>query len=319
MRFANIPNGLYAVSNNLVMDSCTIERNYNVPQIVYQKGAKTSITNCTFSHNTGGHSVITIQQSNLHYTNSSISNNNMTGITILETSVTFSGRNVIQNNRNTEGAGITYIPTLSNYIAIEGELLLLNNTADKHGGAILVLQVQSLASMSAQTPHCTLSFFDDHGFSSSVIFSENRAEKGGSDMYGATLIDCSYGNSYTAKHVGQHNETSYYFDIDAKFVHYFQFNNTDRLSSMSSDPIMVCFCNSSGLPYCSDRTQHIQTYPGLEFSTTIATVGYYGGTSPGAVQVTAQHATLVRSYPGQSENPSCFQLNTFSYRTRHQQ
>ena len=34
-----------------------------------------------------------------------ISDNNMTGITLIETSATFSGHNVIQNNRNTEGAG----------------------------------------------------------------------------------------------------------------------------------------------------------------------------------------------------------------------
>ena len=314
MRFANMTNGFHASSNNLVMDSCAIERNFNVPLIVYLKGATTSITNCTFSHNTGGRSVITIQQSTLHYTNSSISNNNMTGITLLETTAWFRGRNVIQNNRNTEGAGITYIPTLSNYIVvIEGELLLLNNTADKHGGAILVLQVLSLASMSnpMQPPPCILNF-DEAKNSSLVIFSENRADKGGSDMYGATMMDCynSYSTHFYEKHVGQRNETSYYFDMDPQLVHYFLFNNTDRLSSMSSDPIMVCFCNNSGLPDCSDRTQHhIQTYPGLEFSTTIVTVGYYGGTSPGAVQVTAQHATLVRSYPGQSENTSCFQLN----------
>ena len=79
---------------------------------------------------------------------------------------------------------------------------------------------------------------------------------------------------------------------------------------MSSDPIMVCFCNtSSNLPDCSDRTpRHIQTYPGLEINTTIATVGYYGGTSPGVVQVSAQHAKVVRFY-GQSETTNCFQLH----------
>ena len=45
---------------------------------------------------------------------------------------------------------------------------------------------------------------------------------------------------------------------------------------------------------CSDRTHHIQTYPGIEINTSIATVGYYGGTSPGVVLVSAQHAILVR-------------------------
>ena len=108
-------------------------------------------------------------------------------------------------------------------------------------------------------------------------------------------------------HVGHPNETSWYFDTP--LMKHLHFSNTDRLSSMSSDPIMVCFCNTTtNLPDCSDRTHHIQTYPGLEINTTIATVGYYGGTSPGDVQVSAQHATLVRYY-GQNQTTNCFQLH----------
>ena len=130
-------------------------------------------------------------------------------------------------------------------------------------------------------------------------------------MYGAILMGCdtccdNYFDSHVS-HVGLPNETSWYFDNPLmKQLH---FSNTDRLSSMSSDPIMVCFCNTtSNLPDCSDRTNHIQTYPGLEINTSIATVGYYGGTSPGAVLVSAQHATLVRSY-GQNVTTNCFQLH----------
>ena len=43
-------------------------------------------------------------------------------------------------------------------------------------------------------------------------------------------------------------------------------------------------------------------------NTTIATVGYYGGTSPGVVQVSAQNSKLVHFY-GQTETTSCFQLH----------
>ena len=244
----------------------------------------------------------------------------MTGITVILTSAKFSGRNVIQNNRNTEGAGIILL--LSSYIGVDGELLLYNNTADNHGGAILVKQPLLLASqqsnrlltfeISMKGSHsCTLQLADD---TSTIKLSGNRAGKGGSDMYGATLMGCDnrvdYNDSYYNKiipHVGHPNETSWYFDTPLmKQLH---FSNTDRLSSMSSDPIMVCFCNTtSNLPDCSDRTNHIQTYPGLEINTSIATVGYYGGTSPGAVLVSAQHATLVRYY-GQNATTNCFQLH----------
>ena len=44
---------------------------------------------------------------------------------------------------------------------------------------------------------------------------------------------------YDVPHVGRPNETTWYFDTPLmKQLH---FSNTDRLSSMSSDPIMVCF------------------------------------------------------------------------------
>ena len=175
-----------------------------------------------------------------------------------------------------------------------GELCLYNNTADEGGGAILV---QSSTYAVDHQKECTITI----GYGT-INFSGNRARKAGSDIYGAVLMGCD-----DVPHVGQPNETSWYFDTPLS--KYFNFTSTDRLSSMASDPIMVCFCNNSGLPDCSDRTQHhMQSYPGLEINTSIATVGYYGGTSPGVVQVSTQHATLVRSY-GQSINKNCFQLH----------
>ena len=242
---------------------------------------------------------------NFLVSNCLISDNNMTGIVILKSTdeLFFIGRNVIQNNRNTEGAGIILMDYA--YIIVSGELLLYNNTADKHGGAILAMN--PLFNSQLHHSYCTMNLY---GASSSVIFSGNRAGQGGSDMYGAILMDCDpYYSDDTGhiSHVGHSNETSWYFDTP--LMKHLNFSNSDRLSSMSSDPIMVCFCNTTtNLPDCSDRTHHIQAYPGLEINTTIATVGYYGGTSPGVVKVTAQHATLVRYY-GQNETTECFQLH----------
>ena len=292
-------------ANVVDIKNCQFEESQSVGAILYLGITHTVITNCTFSNNTGGQSVIVIhhetQYNIITITNSTISDNNMTGITIVESNgVTFTGRNLIQNNRNTEGAGITLQNTA--HIDVQGELLLYNNTADRNGGAILVKQ--PLYYLIKQLSHCTLSLDDDH--SSSVTFSGNRAGKGGSDMYGAILMGCDNVRAHVP-HVGLPNETSWYFNTP--LMKHLHFNNTDRLSSMSSDPIMVCFCNTTtNLPDCSDRTHHMQTYPGLEINTSIATVGYYAGTSPGVVLVSAQHATLVRCY-GQNETTSCFQLH----------
>ena len=202
---------------------------------------------------------------------------------------------MIQNNRNTEGAGI--ILSYNSYIQVEGQLYLYDNVVDQHGGAILVLRSYCLHEYLMQFLYV---HYTSMTIPAPVTFSGNKALKGGSDMYGATLMGCG-NNSHgrLVPRIGHPNDTSWYFDTP--LMKYFHFNNTDRLSSMSSDPIMVCFCNTtSNLPDCSDRTHHIQTYPGLEINTSIATEGYYGGTSPGNVLVSAQHATIIRYY-GQNE------------------
>ena len=326
MRFANkliygfmLLDTNFVLSNALQMDGCQFIGSTGVTFVIYLYQVAPRIINCIFSNNTSdedGRSVVTIELSGISAVIHSciISDNNMTGITLIKAFATFSGRNVIQNNRNTEGAGIALFG--SSYIIIEGELLLYNNTAVKHGGALLVTQSKlhvlpersRLIYDSSTISTCAMEFENN---SSSVFFSGNRAGEGGSDMYGAKLMGCSMikdGHPYSQiPHVGHPNETSWYFDTP--LMKHLHFSNTDRLSSMSSDPIMVCFCNTTtNLPDCSDRTHHIQTYPGLEINTSIATVGYYGGTSPGDVQVTAQHATVVRYY-GQNQTTNCFQLH----------
>ena len=305
---------------SLKMDNCIIERSQSGTAILLVSSIAYLINNCTFSNNSGSQSVIMIHKNDDSFggcqwniysqvvfescsiiSNCLISDNNMTGIAILKNTqgLFFQGRNVIQNNRNTQGAGIVLMNNI--YIDVTGELLLYNNTADKHGGAILV--IHPLLNTQLPSSYCTMSLH-----CGSVIFSGNRAGQGGSDMYGAILMGCDGGIGWGyVSHAGHPNEISWYFDTNLmKNLH---FSNTDRLSSMSSDPIMVCFCNTTtNLPDCSDRTHHIQTYPGLEINTSIATVGYYGGTSPGVVKVTAQHARLVRYY-GQNETTQCFQLH----------
>ena len=299
-RFAGFElENLYSVSiSNSHFHGC-----YNLPSVLLViSNVYLSIKNSIFFNNTNGRSVITFCKSNTYITNSIISDNSMVGITAIRCNIDFHGRNVIQNNRHTEGAGITLISP--GIIRTHDELYLLNNTAKNHGGAILVLPISSSLTLYFKNTvtQCSFDFFTD----SFISFSGNTAGRGGDNVYGASLLNCVAPIFINAPYVGQRNETSYYFD--SPLLKYFHIADTDRLSSMSSDPIMVCFCITDR-PDCSDRTpRHIQTYPGLEINTTIATVGYYGGTSPGVVQVSALNAKLVHFY-GQNETTSCFQLH----------
>ena len=305
MTFANLTTAVSVKTSSqcsnahLKIEHCWLDGSRNVSLLLYSYQVNTVIVNSTFSNNIGGKSVISMYggSSNI-IENSTIVDNNMTGLRLISSTVKFVGYNVIRNNSNKDGAGITLL--YESNIVIDGKLLLCNNTAYRHGGGIVLLRIIALSDL------CTLRFSPN----SRLIFQENRAGEGGSDTYGLKLMDCRQNVQYVNDHthsIGLPNETSYYFDTH--LMKYLHFSNTDKLSSMSSDPIMVCFCNKSNLPDCSDRTQHhIQTYPGLEINTSIATVGYYGGTSPGAVLVTAQHATLVRYY-GQNLTTNCFQLH----------
>ena len=160
MRFANIHFGGFVltctnsnINTRIQMDSCQFIGSSGVPSIIYLFKVQANITNCIFFNNTSdvnGRSVITLEHTGFRDVihSCTISDNNMTGITVILTSAKFSGHNVIQNNRNTEGAGITLL--LSSYIGVDGELLLYNNTADNHGGAILVKQSLLLASQQSK-------------------------------------------------------------------------------------------------------------------------------------------------------------------------
>ena len=144
------------------MVECQFEGSRNA-QVVYLKQTHAVITNCTFSNNTGtgSQSAITIYQTDLHrtfITSSIISDNNMTGITLIDTGARFIGCNVIRNNRNTEGAGISLIHYAD--IEVDGELFLVNNTAETRGGAILL--EQPLWPLQYERPLCSLNFVSNN-------------------------------------------------------------------------------------------------------------------------------------------------------------
>ena len=313
MTFANQHTSLFLRSFPRFNNTCMLhmvdsqfEGSHNMyKSIIHLNQARTAITNCTFSNNTGTGSVISIFQTHFDrtfITSSTISDNSMTGIYLFGTNARFIGRNVIQNNRNTEGAGIKLAQYA--YIEVDGELFLVNNTAGLQGGALFMVQRSVFAPSDYFKVHrvCSVNFLTS---SSSVTFSGNRAGKGGSDMYNAILVNCDCNGKHISN-IGHRHTASWYFGTP--LMKHFHFSNTDQLSSMSSDPIMVCFCNSKALLDCSNRTRHrIETYPGLEISTSIATVGYYGGASPGDVLVSAQRATIAQYY-GQSRS-SCFKLH----------
>ena len=94
--------------NTLTITNSRFEGCYNLPSVLLvmsEQFNQVTISNSTFSNNTCGRSVITFYRTTGIIMNSSISDNSMTGVTVIENGVEFRGHNVIQNNRYTEGAG----------------------------------------------------------------------------------------------------------------------------------------------------------------------------------------------------------------------
>ena len=254
-----------------------------------------NITNCVFLDNSGGSAVSVSTTDRLLLSNVTFTNNSMTAIAVWNGVVQFNGRNKIQNNQAT---GIFLQG--SSYIKVDdnSELILLNNSDSTVGGAIHVNDMRTF-----QNDYCSILVSND----SQIIFSGNRAVEGGGDVYGARLVDCLDIDYNHVPRQGQPNETSWYFNIPQS--HRMNFSNTDLFSSMSSDPIMVCFCENK-IPNCSKRfLSHQGLFPGEEAKTEIATVGNYGGTSSGTVSIAVHNASLVRPYGPQGTTARCHKLH----------
>ena len=282
-----------------------------------------TIVNSTFQHNSGIAAIVAVNVASLEIHNITISDNNMTAIMLDNTLLISTGYNVIQCNTNIKGTGVQMASNSAIRINGNSTLVFCNNTAKSVGGAILVQQVLPrpvfLTICSIMPGFFTATQQQTHG---KIVFNGNHAEQGGSDTYGLNLINCECRDERKIEKmiqaVGNKNDTSYYFNISTleNYID-FQFYNFNKLSSMSSEPIMVCFCdnfNNNLLPNCTNRTHpYVSIYPGQEVDVTIATVGYYGGTSFGTVLIDVENLTLISPQQLQATTANCSKLSLALY------
>ena len=279
----------------ITMKDILFSSNKNMNSAIRLSVEKVNITNCVFLDNSGGSAISVSTTDRLLLSNVTFTNNSMTAVAVWNGVVQFNGRNKIQNNQAT---GIFLQG--SSYIKVDdnSELIFLNNSDSTVGGAIHVNDMRIF-----QNDYCSILVSND----SQIKFSGNRAVEGGGDVYGARLVDCLDIDNNHVPRQGQPNETSWYFNIPQS--HRMNYSNTDLLSSISSDPIMVCYCENK-IPNCSKRfLSHEGLFPGEVAKTDIATVGNYGGTSSGTVSIAVHNASLVRPYGPQGTTARCHKLH----------
>ena len=218
---------------------------------------------------------ISIDVSNITLSGKVTFANNIEGAVILYSSTLTitSGANVnFTNNSVMDSGGAIYLNSSPFYVESGANITFVNNSAFDRGGAIFVKPgIPSDATVS-RIGRSSANFFHNCFFHPlylndseiTISFDRNVAGNGGDDIYGASLEDC------------------YSYQTDQLKI--------DRVgppsvSSVSSDPLRVCLCDSHGVPQCEISKVYQNVHPGESFTVPAVLVGwdYKNGATTGVV------------------------------------
>ena len=202
--------------------------------------------------------------------NCQLINNEGTAIESYYSTMTLFGENLFSNNTSIKGGALVLYESYL-YFTQYSRTLFTNNQATDIGGAIYVNQLPYFRKDHLDHPPCfyqALSSKDSRDVY--VGFKENSAINGGHDIYGGTL----HGRCRALVNSAKLYRSSFHFQ-------------NKSLSSVTSDPLRVCLCDSLGVPQCAvkgyiyrDLTAY---YPGEVFTIPAVVVGTDFGSVPGIV------------------------------------
>ena len=242
--------GAYGISNyennyTLVMKNVSFSQNSDITStrlVTVQLTWPVTILDCTFEGNYG------------------------TPIQVVQSTLDILGNVKFVNNSGLKGGALS-LEYSRLYVANNTRILFKNNTAIDTGGAIFVLSSRTFTLCFYQFPE----FLNSRNPTIQLLFVNNSAVRGGSNLYGAALREnCIVSSKVTNSSV-------------SVFERFFFFNDKlkPNLSPISSDPRRVCLCNDHGQPMCADVNYIFvnQTrFPGEKFNISAVVVGYEFGT-----------------------------------------
>ena len=165
------------------------------------------------------------------------------------------------NNTAIAQGGAIYLSSSTLHIEAGVNLTFVNNIAHEKGGAIYIDPGASLASLATYhgTHQDQFNCFFNHSFNApvNISFYNNKAEKGGDDVYGAAVSDCPNGVRICS-----------------------------GMSAVSSDPLLVCICDRNGRPQCdplSNVTHEYNVFPGQTSTVPVVLVGVEYSRTTGVV------------------------------------
>ena len=215
---------------------------------------------------------------NFMISNCTFSNNEGSGLGLINTIVTFRGQNNFINNRGYSGGGIYMASGSYLYLTSDANLSFINNYANTTGGAINVGQtvinfsIAFSVAFSDSAKYFTSCFYQfvDGSQSKHFYFNSNTAETAGSVIYGGSVGNCFLENRNL-------DEPTDFFLAISTFV------NQSGYSLISSEPRGVCFCIDSE-PDCSLSNMARSASPGENVKFSVALIGQYNNLTTGVIK-----------------------------------
>ena len=175
--------------------------------------------------------------------------------------ITFAGSLSFVNNTSIKGGAIALYST-SLHLTPGTNVSFINNTVHETGGAIHI--EPDLTRMLKL--ECFFQVDDCNGAKIHLHFKNNSAENGGDNVYGGSFVYCQL--LLRDK-----------FCINISLL-------DNRISSVSSDPLFVCICDSKDQPLCTNTSFIHMTksvHPGETFALSVAIVSLEYGLTVGIV------------------------------------
>jgi len=227
--------------------------------------------------------------SNVTFASCQFRNNNSTGILAEKSNVFLEGQNVFKNNSGVRGGGLILLYSYL-YPRLHTKVSFINNRASEVGGAMYIKEELSPYGNYPCPLQPDIPFHMPYNETGIVFeFKNNTANNAGASIYGGYFDTCNprtYKLPTSPVHVNPSDVTIY--------DPIFNFTNGPGKSDVSSDPIGVCFCDSS-LPNCTKKLRTVASFPGAHFNVTVIVVGQRNGPVRGVVRAKFHNSTWLHS------------------------
>ena len=230
---------------------------------------------------------------NITFEQIEISNHNTTGLICDNSVITVKRQNMFANNSGIYGGGIALYDFSQILLNQNTNISFINNHASKSGGGIFVYHDEVLSiDIANECPFKVIPYHYPNDTKTVLYFVNNTADISGDVLYGGKIENCT--------------STLY-------FHHLFRYPNQTGLSVVSSDPIQVCFCESSR-QNCSISNMSIFVTPGIDIDVSLSTVGILDGLTQGAIKLNSSNNSSIVQYNNNRLNATCTNV-TFTLRT----